>query len=121
MPTDIRIVRSADFVKVTAQGEFDFAATRRALLEVAFSAASLSKYVVLVDTREAHALLTDVQLWTLAKEVQDHPAAFGRKTAILCRPERIDSAEFFALCAENRGAAVQAFTSFEKAMNWLTG
>lgn len=120
MPTTIKIIHDIDFIRVTATGEFDFDATRKALLEVALTVAPLSSYVVLVDTRKAHTQLSDPQLWTLAKEVEQHPAAFGRKTAILCRPERVESAEFFALCAENRGAPVRVFTSFEVAMDWLS-
>lgn len=34
--------------------------------------------------------------------------------------ERFDQARFFALCAENQGFNVQAFTSYEEAMEWLT-
>ena len=44
---------------------------------------------------------------------------FARRTAILCPIERFDHARFFALCAEHRGFNIQAFTSYEEAMEWL--
>jgi hypothetical protein len=33
--------------------------------------------------------------------------------------EQFDYAGFFALCAQNRGFQVSAFTSFEDAIEWL--
>jgi hypothetical protein len=33
--------------------------------------------------------------------------------------EKFDRARFFALCAENKGFNVEAFTSYEEAMDWL--
>jgi hypothetical protein len=38
---------------------------------------------------------------------------------VLCPLEKFDNARFFALCAENRGVNVHAFTSYEDAMEWL--
>jgi hypothetical protein len=32
---------------------------------------------------------------------------------------KFDRSRFFALCAENRGFNIQAFTSYEEAMEWL--
>jgi len=60
-------------------------------------------------------------LWYLAAELSTLGKAFLRKTAVLCPVERFDYADFFALCADNLGMRVQAFNSFEDAIDWLIG
>ena len=42
-------------------------------------------------------------------------------TAVLCPMERFDRARFFALLADSKGFDVEAFTSYEEAMSWLSG
>lgn len=60
-----------------------------------------------------------IDLWYLAAELSNLHKAFSRKTAVLCPLEQFDHAGFFALCAQNRGLQVRAFTSFEDAIEWL--
>jgi hypothetical protein len=36
-----------------------------------------------------------------------------------CSARGSDHARFFSLCAEHRGSNVEAFTSYEEAMEWL--
>ena len=57
-------------------------------------------------------------LWYLAAQLSKVDETFSRKTAVLCPRERFDKAAFFALCAQNRGFPVRAFTSFEDAIAW---
>ena len=40
---------------------------------------------------------------------------------MLCPLDRFDRARFFALLAVSKGFDVEAFTSYEKAMEWLSG
>jgi len=56
---------------------------------------------------------------SLAAELSKIFQPYNRKIAVLCPVERFDDAAFFALCAENRGFRVKAFTSFEDAIDWL--
>jgi hypothetical protein len=62
-------------------------------------------------------------LWYLAAQLSDNfRKAFSRivRTAVLCPLDQFDHAEFFALCAQNRGFDVSAFTSLPEAYEWLT-
>lgn len=121
MPIDVKVIRAKDFIKATPNGELDFEASTRLLLQVASVASALSDYAVLLDTRNAESKLSATDLYYLALELQKHSDTFFlRKTAIICPQKRFDKAEFFALCAENRGFQVSAFTLFERAMEWLT-
>jgi hypothetical protein len=59
------------------------------------------------------------ELWFLAAELNKLNKDASRKIAVLCPLKEFDRAGFFALCAQNRGMQVQAFTSFEDAIEWL--
>ena len=120
MPTKLIIIHAKDFITATAQGTLAFDESKKALVDVATAAGSLTNYEILLDTRKARSRLSTVDLWDLAAELAVLGAAFGHKTAVLCPPERFDDTEFFALCAERRGLQVRGFTSFEDAMAWLT-
>ena len=61
------------------------------------------------------------ELWHLAVKFVSHPHIGRRKTAVLCPDFRLDHARFFALRAERQGGNVQAFSSYEEAMDWLLG
>ena len=121
MPTNIRIIHAHDFIKATPEGELDFATTKKLLMEIVSASAPLGEYDIVLDTRKAQSGLSVTDLWYLAAELSQFHKTFSRKTAILCPLERFDHAEFLALCAQNRGFRVGAFTSFGDAMEWLIG
>jgi hypothetical protein len=118
MPATIRIIHATEFIKATAEGELDLKESKRLLVEI-MSATDLVDYELVMDTRKAHSSMSVTDLWYLAAEIGNIGKNLPRKTAVLCHPERFDHAGFFALCAENRGFDVRAFTCFEDAMEWL--
>lgn len=122
MPANIRIIHAHEFIKATPEGKLDLEASRQLLVELASVAVPLPDYDILLDTRQAQSELSVVDLWHLAAELNHHFCQAVRrpiKTAVLCPPVRFNSAEFLALCAQNRGFQVNAFTSFELAYEWL--
>lgn len=121
MPTDIKLIHTQDFIRATLEGKLDFETSKKILIEIASATADLVDYEILLDTRKSDVELSVTDLWYLAAELSHLGKAFSRKTAVLCPVERFDKAAFFALCAKNRGFRVQAFTSFEDAINWLIG
>jgi hypothetical protein len=118
MPVTIRVIHANDFLKVTAEGELDLEQSTKLLMEIV-SATDLVNYEVVLDTRKAHSSLSVTDLWYLAAQVADFCRNLPRKTAVLCPRDRFDHAEFFSLCAQNRGTNMRAFTSYEEAMDWL--
>lgn len=121
MPSDIRIIHAHEFMKATPNGEFDLEETKKVLAEIALASAPSNDYDILVDTRGAHSELTVSDLLNLADEIHAVRKAFTRKTAILVPRERLDHAEFFAACVQERGFRARAFTSLGDAMAWLIG
>jgi hypothetical protein len=119
MPSYLTIIRASDFVVATPQGQLDFEKSKRILLKLASGSANLAAHEVLLDLRNADVELSAGDLWYLAAELGRPPLAFRGKIAVLCRLTASDQADFFALCAQNRGFQVCAFTSFEQAVEWL--
>ncbi len=120
MATDIRIIHAHDFVKATPEGKFDFERSKILLTEIALAASPLGDCQIILDTRKAQVEMSVTQLWYLAVELSNLRKDFSGRTAVLCPLDRFDDAEFFALCAQNRGLRVRAFASFEDVMEWLT-
>ncbi|SPF47677.1 hypothetical protein SBDP1_680018 [Syntrophobacter sp. SbD1] len=120
MPTDIRIIHAHDFIKATPEGLLDLEEAKNILTEIALESARLANCEVLLDTRKAQAEMSITDLWYLATELSNLRKDYSCwKTAVLCPLERFDHAGFFALCAQNIGLQVRAFTSFEDAIEWL--
>jgi hypothetical protein len=121
MARHVRIVNARDFVSAKPDGVLNLEESEQLLRDVVGVSDGLDEFDILVDTREAASLLSATDLWFLADRLGKHPKTFAGRTAILCPSERFDHASFFALCAENKGIDMQAFTSYEDAMKWLTG
>ena len=119
MPSDIRIIRAHEFIEATADGHFDLEQTKKVLLQIATASAPSNGYDVILDTRKMDSDMDVADLWELAAELHRYREAFARKTAVLGPPERSEYAGFFALCAQERGFDVRAFTHLGDAMEWL--
>ena len=74
----------------------------------------------LLDVRNVmSASLTTTEIFSLATTFREAGFRHGHRLAVLHRPTRDAGAEFFALCAAQRGWNVCAFDSFEDAFDWL--
>ena len=119
MPANIKVIQATDFIRASPEGKASIEKAEQLLKDIADASAGLEGFHVLVDTRRVSEGLTATELWYLADRLAHYRRTFGNKTAILCPVERFDHSRFFALCAENKGFNVQAFTSYEDAMEWL--
>jgi hypothetical protein len=115
---NIRVIRTSDFVRAKPSGEYNLEETEQLLAEIAH-AVGAQDLEILVDTRSASGKLSATDLWSLAQTLVKHRQAFSHKTAVLCPQHSFDNARFFSYCAEYRGFNVQAFLSYEEAMEWL--
>ncbi len=119
MPSDVRVIHAHEFLRSTEDGRLDLEESKRLLVEIASASPPSKHYDVLVDTRNAHSGMTVSDLLDLAADLHGVRKSFSGKTALVVPRERLDHAEFFAACAEERGFEVSAFTSLGDAMNWL--
>jgi hypothetical protein len=121
MPTNVKVIRARDFIRAKPDGEANLEAAEQLLKDIVQAGAGLDEFEILVDTREVSGMLSATDLWTLAERLVRYRHSFARRTAVVCPIERFDHARFFSLCADNHGFNIQAFTSYEDAMEWLLG
>jgi hypothetical protein len=119
VPANVKVIQGTEFIRATPEGKAYIEKAEQLLKEIADASAGLEDFHVLVDTRRITGSLTAVELFHLADKLAHYRRTFGHKTAIICPVERFDHSRFFALCAENKGFNVQAFTTYEDAMEWL--
>ena len=119
MPTNVKVIHAGDLVRARPEGDAYLEDAEQLIRDIVTAGAGLDHYEVLVDTRRVTGSLSATDLWTLAEKLARVRATFTHRTAILCPLEKFDHSRFFALCAENRGFNIQAFTSYEEAMEWL--
>jgi hypothetical protein len=119
MPTDIRVVHAHEFLQATPEGALDLAGSKEMLIEIALRSAPEDGYDIILDLRGTQMTLSIDDLWHFAAELHQYPGVFARKTAVIVPRDDFDHAGFFALCAQERGFQVSAFTSLGDAMEWL--
>jgi len=121
MRTNVKVIRARDFIRAKPDGEANLEAAEQLLKDIVQAGAGLDEFEILVDTREVFGMLSATDLWTLAERLVRYRHSFARRTAVVCPIERFDHARFFSLCAENHGFNIQAFTSYEDAIECLLG
>lgn len=123
MATDLRIVKSAEFVHMTPGGQFDLEATRRGLSDVLWACAMSKTGRVLLDLRDATGDMGTGQLSGLASVAREvAPPAGGHRVALVTRPEwQHDRAELVAGDIQERGWNLRVFTDYDEAHRWLVG
>jgi hypothetical protein len=119
MPSDIRIIRAHEFIQAAPEGRVDLEQAKRVLIEVASASAPSDDYDVILDARNVQFEMDAADLWDLAAELHKVRQAFSRRTAVLVPQQRSDYAGFFAVCAQERGFDLSAFTHLGDAMEWL--
>ena len=125
MITKVKIIQVKEFLSFSPQGKMDLLKFKECINELSTGHGLFVDYNLLIDTRGAETHLKVFELWDLAKElatvihVGSHKG-FRAKIAIVCPVDEFDQAEFFKLCASNRGLNVRAFTSFEELFEWLS-
>ena len=119
MPVNVKVINTKDFIKTTATGILDFAASKQAILEIASQIKQPGEYEVLIDTREAEIMLSMVDLYELGEALANHPSLRHSKISLLTPKSPVDNPGFLELVAQNRGVRIKAFTDFEQAITWL--
>lgn len=119
MSANIQIIHAHEIIKAIPEGKLDFEETKKLLKNVALASYPLVAYEIILDTRKASSILSITDIWFLVEELSKFRKTFTEKIAVLCPFEEFDKASFFALCSKNRGFQVNAFTSYEEAIDWL--
>jgi hypothetical protein len=122
VPIDLKIVPAREFIQTKANGEFDLEGTRELFLAVFSKMKEAKVSEVVMDLRELTTNMTASDINELLS-VLNHVGSWSTwKIAIVYRPKpeaKWDRAKFFELSAQNKGYRVEAYQSFEGALNWL--
>jgi hypothetical protein len=119
MPVNIKVIQTKDFIKTTVTGVLDFAVSRQALLDIASQIEQPGESEILVDTREAEAVLSVVDIYELGQALADHSSLRRSKIGILTQLRDAQQVGFLEIVAANQGVHVRVFTEFEEAITWL--
>lgn len=119
MPVNIKVIHTSDFIRTTAAGALDLATSIQTLVNLASMIKAPGEYQVLIDTRDAQVKLSIADLYELGVAFASYPTVAHSKTALLTSMEGEERARFLKVVARNRGAQLEAFTSFEEAITWL--
>lgn len=101
MPVNVKVINTKDFIKSTATGVVDFAASKQALLDIASQIKQPGEYEVLVDTRESQVMLSIADLFDLGKSLANHPSLRRSKICLLAPMRDMDKADFLETVAVN--------------------
>ena len=119
MPVDVRIIHTRDFLKTTATGTLDLAASRQMLLKIVSLIDRAGEYQVLIDLRQAEPRLSAAEIFDLGVAVAVEPAVRQSKIALLSPMKDEEKAHLMETVSRNRGAQLKAFTDYEQAITWL--
>ena len=122
MPHELHLIRAGRFIRSGPEGSLDLETGAAVLRSLAEALVSRSVDKAILDVRRMRIVppATYTQLGHLARAFRE--AGFGarHRLAVVVSPDRYDKADFFAMCAANRGWNAYAFDSFEEAFEWLT-
>jgi extradiol dioxygenase family protein len=120
MPCTLQIVRTADFVKLDAQGHLDVKQSHDVLAAVAKRCVELEIDCALLDVRDLEGGLKIEDMHTLAKAFHEMGFRERHRLTVLHSYNAGEHATMFAMFASDRGWNVRAFVEFEEAIEWFS-
>src|SRR4051812_8222611 len=108
MPTELQIIRACEFIRVGAQGDFDFENTRATLATLVEACRKRGVDRALLDVRGAISNLTSNDLANLVNAFGDAAGTKRMRLAILHSDGQNERARLFAFFSALRGRKVRA-------------
>ena len=119
MPLGLQIVRAREFIRLDAHGHLDLEGSRAVLKALADACRKRRLESAMLDVRDMRTDLTPADLATLVRDFCDIGFTRHQRLALLHSSDEDYRAKLFALISHLRGWTVQAFDSFEGALDWL--
>ena len=121
---ELQVIRASDFIRLTAEGHFDLAASKTVLAQLAGACRKRGIDRAMLDLRALHPGPTPVfsptDLAKLVGTFREIGFTHQEKLAVLYSSDPFHRARMFAFISKLRGWKVAAFGSFEEAMVWLS-
>ncbi len=124
MPLELHVIHAADFIRVDPHGQFDLAASKKALALLAGACRKRGINQALMDLRALHPgpkpVFSKEDLIELVNTFGEVGFTHQQCLAILYHSDPYDRARMFAFLSTIRGWKVRAFGGFEEALLWLS-
>ena len=124
MPLEFQVIRASEFIRLDARAHLDFEASKKVLQELAHACRKRGLARALLDLRGLPELpkphFTTRELAALVLTFQEAGFSREERLAILYTSDVFGGIRNFAFISRMRGLRVQAFTEFEKTMEWLS-
>lgn len=122
MPTDIRVIKIKEFIKVDPSGAINFPRAMEILQHIVQSCEG-SNMNILLDLRHTMRphMLSDHQIWSLVEHgMKGFPETFRNKFALVdIKSVDYDREDFFVHCANAKEFPTKLFHTLEGAIDWL--
>ncbi len=124
MPQELQIIRASEFIRVSAQGHFDLAASQAALARLAGACRKRGIHQAMIDLRTVHPgpkpVFSPADLAELVGTFRQMGFDPQDRLALLYHSDPHHRARLFAFLSTIHGWSVRAFGDFEKALLWLS-
>jgi hypothetical protein len=124
MPLELHIIRASEFIRISAHGRFDLAASKAALAELVRACRKRGINQAMVDLRALRPnpkpIFSPADLAALVRTFPEAGFSHQQRVAILYHSDPHHRARLFALLSTMHGWAVKAFADFEPALFWLS-
>jgi hypothetical protein len=120
MATNIKIIRSIDYLSISDDGSIEFEESKKNLSEIANEKCPTIDYEILLDFRRTQWILSTEEIYSLVHVLTENQDVFRNKVALLLLPGvNFDKALFQELCAEKEVGTIHSFTNYEDAIHWF--
>jgi len=120
IPMELHVIRFREFVRLDAHGHLDMEQSHAALSRLAQLCRKRNIECSLLDGRDIQTKLTPDEIAALVRDLAEMGFNRNQRIALLHRGDQNQRAALFALIGKLRGWKIQAFVSFEEAMDWLS-
>jgi len=124
VPLEFQVIRASEFIRLDARAHLDFEASKRVFQELAQACRRRGLERALLDLRALPVLpkphFSTRELAALVLTFQEAGFSREERLAVLYNSDVFGGIRNFAFISRMRGLKVQAFTEFEKALEWLS-
>ena len=120
MATNIKIIRSVDYLDISDDGVIDFGESRKHLAKIVSAESNAADYDILLDFRRTQWILSTDEIFYFVEVFLDDPETFQDKVGLLLLPGvNFDSEHFKELCAQKKTMEIRTFSNYEDAIQWF--
>jgi hypothetical protein len=124
MPIELEIIRAQEFIRLGAHGRFDLKASKAVLALLAGACRKRRINQALLDLRDLRPgpkpVFSPADLVSLVNTFREVGFTRAQRVAVLYSSDPHHRVKLFAFISNSQGWNVEAFESFEEAINWLS-